>query len=303
MNLKRQDQQSASLDNKSLKTPSSELIRIRTLMENFSLDEPTSPQPFSEKLRKDHGWSREFTHRAIDEYKRFIVLLATCSEEVTPSTIVDQVWHKHLTYTKSYWDGMCRNILKRDIHHEPGGGSESDNGKYQSQYRYAHVMYERTFEQKPPKDIWPISEFERRRADKELAQMTSNYPELTEANLSDYKFPFSSLRSSARNEGNSLTTKTKSQETKNIPSSDSTDIGHLLYIPVDTGTTTPIKESLPAPQQEPDRGWFSSISDFFHSIGEAFGTSGGSHDAGSYGSSHDAGSCGSSCGGGGCGGS
>jgi hypothetical protein len=301
MSLKRQEKQSANLDNESLKTPSSELIRIRTLMENFSLDEPTSPQPFSEKLRKDHGWSREFTHRAIDEYKRFIILLATCSEEVTPSTIVDQVWHKHLTYTKSYWDGMCRNILKRDIHHEPGGGSESDNGRYQSQYRYAHIMYERTFEAKPPKDIWPISEFEQRRVEKELSQMTSNDLEFGKVDLTETRFSSSSLRLSARDELNSVRTKANSPQAKSSSSNDNADTSPLLFFPVDTEASAPIKNAVPTTTlHDSGSSWFSSIADFFHSIGEAFGASGGNHDADS-GGSHDAGSCGSSCGGGGCG--
>jgi hypothetical protein len=30
---------------------------------------------------------------------------------VTPSEQVDQVWHLHLTYTRSYWDEFCPNVL------------------------------------------------------------------------------------------------------------------------------------------------------------------------------------------------
>ena len=92
---------------------------------DFQLDDPTSQFSFSDKLAKENGWSKPYAQRVVDEYKRFLFLAMTAGHVVTPSDQVDQAWHLHLTYTESYWQDLCDNVLGRPIHHGPSKGGDT----------------------------------------------------------------------------------------------------------------------------------------------------------------------------------
>ena len=81
---------------------------------------------FEPRLRRENGWSASFARRAIEEYRKFLVLAATARHPVSPSDVVDQVWHLHLLYTRSYWDELCANVLPRPLHHAPSTGAASE---------------------------------------------------------------------------------------------------------------------------------------------------------------------------------
>ena len=80
-------------------------------LQNFALDTEGAQYKFSDRLARENGWTRSFTQAAIAEYKKFIYLAATSTTPVSPSDVVDQVWHQHLTYTRSYWQQMCAALL------------------------------------------------------------------------------------------------------------------------------------------------------------------------------------------------
>ena len=123
---------------------------------NFELDDPDSSFSFTDRLARENGWTIEFSVRSIMEYKRFIFLICVSDTPQTPSDQVDQVWHLHLIYTRSYWIDLCRNILKREIHHGPTSGS-GDKQRFENQYEKTKALYSKVFEQEPPSDIWPSS--------------------------------------------------------------------------------------------------------------------------------------------------
>ena len=79
-------------------------------LSNFQLDEPGVTLPYSKRLAQENGWSQDFTDRVIDEYKKFLFLAKTSHRPVTPSKAVDQAWHLHLTYSRSYWDILCERL-------------------------------------------------------------------------------------------------------------------------------------------------------------------------------------------------
>lgn len=115
--------------------------------------------PFSRRLAIENGWTRRYALRAIEEYKRFIFLACTSGQSVTPSEAVDQVWHLHLVYTRSYWEDLCGQILDRPLHHHPTEGGEAEHNRYHNQYSQTLACYTATFGQKPPQDIWlPVKE-------------------------------------------------------------------------------------------------------------------------------------------------
>ncbi len=124
-------------------------------IQGFSLDEFGSVFPFSARLARENDWNKAYTQRVIEEYKRFAFLAIAAGHPVTPSVDIDQVWHLHLCYTKSYWEGFCGEVLKQSLHHGPTKGGRKEKDKFHDWYARTLASYEHFFAEKPPKDIWP----------------------------------------------------------------------------------------------------------------------------------------------------
>jgi uncharacterized protein (TIGR04222 family) len=120
----------------------------------FDLD-GTATLPFSRRLARDNGWSPAFAERVVLEYKKFVYLAVTCGHPVTPSDEVDQAWHLHLVYTRSYWDDLCGQVLGFALHHGPTKGGTAEGHKFQDWYAATQRSYEAAFGSAPPADIWP----------------------------------------------------------------------------------------------------------------------------------------------------
>lgn len=120
----------------------------------YQIDEEGAAAPFSHRLAKEQNWSRELTLCAIEEYKRFMFLAVAAGHPVTPSKTVDEVWHLHLIYSRSYWEEFCVKVLDRIIHHDPGNGNEGEQSLYNNQYHQTLDSYVRLFGEQPPMAIW-----------------------------------------------------------------------------------------------------------------------------------------------------
>lgn len=121
----------------------------------FELDDPAANLTFSRRLARENGWSHAYALRVINEYKRFVFLAMTAGHEVTPSDEVDQAWHLHLTYTRSYWDELCKQVLRGPLHHGPTKGGQAEGERFEDQYEQTLASYRTAFGQEPPSDIWP----------------------------------------------------------------------------------------------------------------------------------------------------
>ena len=124
-------------------------------LRSFSLDEPGAARPFSRRLAEEQGWSPAFAAAAIEEYKRFALLSIVAGHTVTPSKVVDQVWHLHLIYTRNYWNVFCSQVLQRPLHHDPGQGIVGESARHVEQYRQTLASYRRVFGVEAPRAIWP----------------------------------------------------------------------------------------------------------------------------------------------------
>jgi uncharacterized protein (TIGR04222 family) len=131
---------------------SAELLRR---IEGFDIDGRPATLPFAARLAREHGWPRRFADRVVAEYKRFAYLAATCGHPVTPSQAVDHCWHLHLTYTRSYWERFCREVLPGPLHHDPTAGGRAERSRYHAQYERTLAAYRAAFGHPPPADIWP----------------------------------------------------------------------------------------------------------------------------------------------------
>jgi len=121
----------------------------------FSIDREGDAFPFSARLARENGWTVRHALRVIEEYRRFVCLMATAPHPVTPSEAVDQAWHLHMTYTRSYWEGLCRDVIGRPLHHEPTRGGRDENAKFADWYARTLETYRTVFGEAPPADLWP----------------------------------------------------------------------------------------------------------------------------------------------------
>ena len=124
-------------------------------IEAFDVEGGGDAYCFADRLSHENGWTRSFTLHAIDEYKKFVYLAAIAQLPVTPSDVVDQVWHLHLVYTRSYWEELCGGVLGKPLHHGPTKGGAREDRRYRQQYADTLALYRAEFECDAPSHIWP----------------------------------------------------------------------------------------------------------------------------------------------------
>lgn len=119
----------------------------------FGEDEAALPA-FVRRVAKAANVSQALAAHAVEEYRRFCFLACVAGEEVTPSALVDQVWHTHLTDTREYWQRFCPQVLRITLHHQPGRGDPADAERFQAQYKATLGHYWHHFGE-PPLACWP----------------------------------------------------------------------------------------------------------------------------------------------------
>ena len=122
------------LASKSTQSMNTEHIELYKRIQAFSLDKQDAQLSFSKRLARDNCWSVQYATQAIEEYKKFAFLAVAADHPVTPSDQVDQVWHLHLTYTRSYWEEFCSEVLQTPLHHDPTLGGQAENQKFKDWY-------------------------------------------------------------------------------------------------------------------------------------------------------------------------
>lgn len=114
-------------------------------IERFEIDPGAKELTFAKRLSRENRWSRNFSERVIREYLRFCALAVCSGHPVTPSEAVDQAWHLHLTYSRSYWERFCGQVLGQPLHHQPTSGGSVESGKFHNWYSQTLKSYERIF--------------------------------------------------------------------------------------------------------------------------------------------------------------
>src|SRR5258706_7970803 len=122
-----------------------EYVGLWQKVEQFQIDSPEASLPFSTRLARENRWTPEFASRVIEEYKRFAFLATVAGHPVSPSDIVDQAWHLHLTYTQNYWKKFCGEVLGKPLHHFPTEGGPSERDKFDDWYRKTLERYRLLF--------------------------------------------------------------------------------------------------------------------------------------------------------------
>lgn len=124
-------------------------------LKHFEVSQGNERLTFLGRLSRENGWSSSRAEHIYQEYLRFLYLAAVAGHPVTPSEDVDQVWHLHLCYSRSYWTDLCGSTLQRDLHHGPTKGGKAESSKYREQYKATLDSYKLHFGEEPPRDVWP----------------------------------------------------------------------------------------------------------------------------------------------------
>ena len=120
-----------------------------------------STKAFASKIARKHGWTTRFALRAIDEYRKFVFLGVSSDIIVTPSKVIDTVWHEHLLFTRAYRE-FCRDVLERDFDHNPELiPTDDQTSVYAQQFAATLARYRSEFNTRPPFDVWGIPKFRR----------------------------------------------------------------------------------------------------------------------------------------------
>ncbi len=127
-------------------------VDLYNRLETFKVDDGSAPKSFLKRLQKSHGWSADFAEQAMREYLRFIYLATVSTAGVSPSKAIDEVWHLHLTFTRSYWSDLCKDILDKDIHHEPGSGLPGES--FRDVFAETLALYATEFDEPAPAEVW-----------------------------------------------------------------------------------------------------------------------------------------------------
>jgi hypothetical protein len=119
-----------------------------------------SVKAFAGKLARKHGWNEAFALRAIAEYRKFVYLGVISDFVVTPSDVIDKVWHQHILFSKAYRN-FCRDVISYEFDHNPElFPLEGQIEQYQKQYYHTLQLYKQEFGKEATASIWGHTKFD-----------------------------------------------------------------------------------------------------------------------------------------------
>lgn len=116
-------------------------------VENFSFEKNSDEYGFTTRLATEQSWTIAFTEAAILEYKKFMYLVAVGQKMLSPSVIVDEVWHLHLLFSKSYKKFTA--LLGKEIEHTPSLHNERESSIYAQAFAETKTAYQAEFGEMP----------------------------------------------------------------------------------------------------------------------------------------------------------
>ena len=100
-----------------------------------------STKAFADKIARKHNLKHHFALKAVSEYKKFVYLGIVSDFNVTPSKIIDIVWHEHLLFSNAYRE-FCNTIIEYTFDHNPELIPMTDQtGQFSAQYKDTLDLY------------------------------------------------------------------------------------------------------------------------------------------------------------------
>ena len=92
------------------------------------------------RLTEAENWDPGYARGAVEEYGRFFYLSRVSPNRVTPSKIIDTVWHTHISDSRAYIEDFCRTLFGEIVHHEPSKGP-MDASRHEVQFAATLALY------------------------------------------------------------------------------------------------------------------------------------------------------------------
>lgn len=125
-------------------------------LENFSFENPDNPVRFHEKLARRGKWTPEFTTEVIEDYRRFLFLIATTREILIPPPPVDLAWNININYYKSSWNALLKDILPMNVKRKIPDSEDNEEPQWDiDHYNRTLELYKQAFHTWPDASIWP----------------------------------------------------------------------------------------------------------------------------------------------------
>ena len=121
---------------------------------NFEVTSNGDSDIFLSKLTLENNWTSCYAREIFSEYMKFIWLAKISQKRIVPSESIDIVWHLHMTFTKSYWCELCKDILGFELHHTPSSKNLESKNQDERGYQYTLRLYEKEFRNVPPTSCW-----------------------------------------------------------------------------------------------------------------------------------------------------
>lgn len=154
--------------------------------------EHASTKAFADKISRKHQWSSSFALFAIHEYKKFVYLGVISNFQVTPSKVIDVVWHEHLLFTKPYRE-FCENIIQYNFDHHPELiPIDEQTELFAEQYVKTLLLYRTEFGKDAPVEIWNLPKFNEAQLKKAKEVYTTDGSALGSSDLTFESSPLSS---------------------------------------------------------------------------------------------------------------
>ncbi len=109
--------------------------------------------PLATRLNEDEDWELGYARGAVREYGRFMYLSRVSTSRVTPSDVIDTVWHTHLADSRAYVEEFCRAVFGEIVHHVPSTGP-TERARHEGQFEETLALYEEEFGSAPPPEYW-----------------------------------------------------------------------------------------------------------------------------------------------------
>src|SRR6185312_10759679 len=81
------------------------------------------------RVKRAYAWDEKAATERVAEYEQFMKLKAAEKDwhatKLSPSPIVDRVWHAHILDTQNYADD-CMQAFSRVVHHDPDGEEDPE---------------------------------------------------------------------------------------------------------------------------------------------------------------------------------
>ena len=101
------------------------------------------------KLLKASGLAVKDVEPLLGELVRYLELIGTTGERLTPSHTIDLAWHELILFTR-YYSRYCKERYGRYIHHQPGD-DEAENRRC---FKRTHYWYRHRYAEDPDPRFW-----------------------------------------------------------------------------------------------------------------------------------------------------